>query len=188
MSFLTRAADGFDRRVFTVDEILRMQDNGIIAPDENFELIEGEIVPMGPKYVPHERVKSFVGMALAKACPDHLLVGYETSVRLSDRTILEPDLCLYRRSVTSELLEATEVLLVVEVAVSSRKLDQGPKAALYAKAAVPELWVIDVTAQRIWLQTSPRADGSWGSVVEREWSDPLSTPAIPGFAVALSDL
>ena len=46
---VTRAAEGFDRRSFTVAEILRMQDAGIIAEDENFELIEGEIVPMQAK-------------------------------------------------------------------------------------------------------------------------------------------
>ena len=32
-----------DRRSFTVAEILRMQDAGVIAEDENFELIEGAI-------------------------------------------------------------------------------------------------------------------------------------------------
>ena len=45
-SAVTRAAEGFDRRLFTVDEILRMQEAGIISEDENFELVEGEIVPM----------------------------------------------------------------------------------------------------------------------------------------------
>jgi hypothetical protein len=43
---VTRAADGFDRRSLTVAEILRMQDAGIISEEENFELIEGEIVPL----------------------------------------------------------------------------------------------------------------------------------------------
>ena len=46
---VTRAAEGFDRRAFTVDEVLRMQEAGIISEDENFELIEGEIVPMQAK-------------------------------------------------------------------------------------------------------------------------------------------
>ena len=43
---LTRAADGFDRRAFTVDDIRRMQDAGIVDPDERFELLEGDIVLM----------------------------------------------------------------------------------------------------------------------------------------------
>ena len=40
MRAVTRAAEGFDRRAFTVSEVLRMQEAGIISQDENFELIE----------------------------------------------------------------------------------------------------------------------------------------------------
>ena len=50
---VTRAAEGFDRRSFTVAEILRMQDAGIISEDESFELIEGEVVPMRGKTHAH---------------------------------------------------------------------------------------------------------------------------------------
>lgn len=188
MSAVTRAAEGFYRRVFTVDEILRMQENGILAPDENFELIEGEIVPMRPKYVPHERVKSFLGMALAKACPDDWLVGYETSVRINDRTILEPDLCLYRRSVSSMMVGAGDVLLAIEVSASSRALDRGPKAELYANAGLPELWIVDVNAQTILMHSEGRADGSWGKRIERSWTDVLTHQSLPELAARLIDL
>ena len=40
----TRAAEGFDRRSFTVAEIVRMQDAGIISDDENFDLTENTFV------------------------------------------------------------------------------------------------------------------------------------------------
>ena len=45
-------------------DIRRMQADGLIDEDDNFELIAGRIVPMGPKYHAHERLKSEVGMAL----------------------------------------------------------------------------------------------------------------------------
>jgi hypothetical protein len=51
---VTRAAEGYSRRAFTVSEILKMIEAGIIAEDENFELIEGEIVPTPPKGNHHE--------------------------------------------------------------------------------------------------------------------------------------
>ena len=57
---VTRAAEGFDRRSFTVAEILRMQDAGIISDDENFELIEGEIVPMQAKTHDAAQRRTFV--------------------------------------------------------------------------------------------------------------------------------
>ena len=66
---VTRAAEGFDRRAFTVDEILRMQEAGIISEDENFELIEGEIVPMQAKTHVHELLKSALNLGYrAGAC------------------------------------------------------------------------------------------------------------------------
>ncbi len=36
-----RAADGLPRRAFTVDDIHRMIEAGIVTEDERFELIEG---------------------------------------------------------------------------------------------------------------------------------------------------
>jgi hypothetical protein len=39
---VTTAAEGFPRRAFTVDDIARMIEAGIIGEDERFELIEGE--------------------------------------------------------------------------------------------------------------------------------------------------
>ena len=41
---VTRAAEGLDRRSFTVPEILRMQDAGIISEQENFELMAFQVV------------------------------------------------------------------------------------------------------------------------------------------------
>ena len=46
-----------------------MQDAGIIADDENFELIEGDIVPMQAKTHVHEFIKSALGMALVGVAP-----------------------------------------------------------------------------------------------------------------------
>ena len=42
----TRAAEGLPRRSFSVTEIRRMVETGIIPEDESFELIEGEVVPL----------------------------------------------------------------------------------------------------------------------------------------------
>lgn len=51
----TTAGEGFPRRAFTVADVSRMIDAGIIGADEKFELIEGEIVMIAAKGVAHER-------------------------------------------------------------------------------------------------------------------------------------
>ena len=53
----TRAADGMERRAFTVEEVEAMVAAGIVGEDERFELIGGEMVPMSPKGARHEMVK-----------------------------------------------------------------------------------------------------------------------------------
>ena len=84
---VTRAAEGFDRRSFTVSEILRMQDAGIISDDENFELIEGEIVPMQAKTHVHELIKSAQNIAIVRALPERLWLGVESTMYLSVDTL-----------------------------------------------------------------------------------------------------
>jgi Uma2 family endonuclease len=168
----------------TAEDIRRMQADGLIDEDDNFELIEGRIVPMGPKYHAHERLKSEVGMALARVCPDDLIVGFETSLFLGPDTIVEPDLCIYSRRLRSEDVRGNDVLLAIEIASSALALDRGPKARLYADFSVRELWVMDTNTRTTWIQSSAAA-GLWQDVVEVRSSETLRFDAIPAFAVRL---
>lgn len=68
----TRAAEGFPRRSFTVAEIRRMGEAGIIAEDENFELVDGELVARFTKGNEHEIIKAALGEFLAREAPDDL--------------------------------------------------------------------------------------------------------------------
>lgn len=53
----------------------------------------------------------------------------------------------------------TSALLVVEVAVSSLRIDTTITAALYAAADVREYWVVDVAGRRLDVFTAPTPDG-----------------------------
>src|SRR5208282_5087505 len=152
---LTRAAEGFDRRSFTVAEILRMQDAGIISDDENFELIEGEIVPMQAKTHVHELIKSALTLGVARAQPDNLWFGVETTIYLGPRTFVEPDLVVYPRGLKLEAVKGVDILLAAEVALTSLDYDRSLKARLYARHGVNELWVIDAARRRTFVHGGP---------------------------------
>ena len=186
-SLVTRAAEGFDRRLFTVDEILRMQEIGIISPDENFELVEGEIVPIQAKSHFHELVKSALNLKIARALPDHLWLGIESSLYLSDRTVLEPDLSIYPRGMRLETVKGSDVIIAIEVSASTLAYDRGLKAQLYAKYGVQELWVIDVERHRTIIHQEPVA-GSWRSINMRGADEELRIAAIPEFRIRLSEI
>src|SRR5215472_16203139 len=138
---VTTAAEGFPRRAFTVEDISRMIEAGVIHEDERFELVEGEIVMMAAKGVAHERIISALTVAISRALPNDLTIGVEATLRLTDMVMLEPDIAvfpkeLFKRSTTFAQLDPGEAHLVIEVAASSLAYDKGLKARLtYATAS-----------------------------------------------------
>jgi len=182
---VTRAAEGFDRRSFTVAEILRMQDAGIISEDENFELIEGEIVPMQAKTHVHELIKSALTIGVARALPDDLWFGVETTIYLSPNTFVEPDLVVYPRGLKLEEVKGADILLAIEVALTSLAYDRGLKAKLYARHGVRELWVVDAARRTTFVHSGPEAD-RWRSIVERGPDEVLACAALRGFSAQLA--
>jgi Uma2 family endonuclease len=181
---VTRAAEGFDRRAFSVQEILRMQEAGIISDDEKFELIEGEIVPMQAKTHVHELIKSSLNMGLVRALPDHLWLGVESTMYLSGATFVEPDLVIYPRGLKLEEVKGTDIVLAIEVALTSLAYDRGLKAQLYARYGVRELWVIDAAARRVFVHKAPRS-GAWATIEECGPDEPLVCSSVPNFSVRL---
>src|SRR5215471_13831411 len=94
---LTRAADGLPRRAFTVEDVRRMMDAGVIGEDERFELVEGDFVMMSAKGYAHELIKNALNLALARSLPDGMTMGVEMTIQFNDNTILEPDLAVFER-------------------------------------------------------------------------------------------
>jgi Uma2 family endonuclease len=189
---VTTAAEGFPRRAFTVDDIGRMIDAGIIGEDEKFELVEGEIVMMASKGIAHERIKSALNIAIARALPDDLTSGIEATLRLTDTVMLEPDIAVFPKEVFKRptrfaQLEPGEAYLVIEVAASSLAYDKGLKARLYARHRVKEFWVVDANTRSTFVHTGPSGDG-WSSIAERGAQDALTTPALPGFSIRLGEI
>jgi len=185
---VTRAAEGFPRRAFTVAEIRRMVEAGIIAEDENFELIEGEIVPMSPKGNQHEVLKAALNEVFARGKPDDLRLAVETSLYLSDDSFVEPDLCLYPKRILPEDVKGSDVLLAIEVAGSSLGYDRGLKARLYARHGVRELWVVEAERRVAWVHRRPEPDGAWGSIEKVAADAELAAEALPDIRVVLANL
>jgi Uma2 family endonuclease len=187
----TTAAEGFPRRAFTVEDVSRMIEAGVIGEDEKFELIEGEIVMVASKGIAHERIKSALTIAVVRALPDHLTIGVETTLRLTDTIMLEPDIAVFPKELFEKSshgfarLDPGEACLVIEVAASSLAYDKGLKARLYARHRVGEFWVVDANERITWVHSGPSGD-EWSSVVRCGPQDALTTSALPGLSIRLS--
>jgi len=187
----TRAAEGFPRRAFTVADVQRMLDSGIIAEGERVELIKGELVVMAAKSVAHDNVQNALNLLFAKVVPAGLYVGNSSTLQLTEEVLVEPDLAiisrgLYKRSAKGFARpRAEDVLLVVEIAVSSLAYDRDVKAQLYAQHGIPEYWLIDANERTTWVHKGPSA-GNWPSIAKHGPEEILTTPALPGLAIKLS--
>ncbi len=168
-----------------------MVDLGVIERNERFELIGGEIVPMAPKGLVHEVLKTLLIEHWIKAKPDSIMLTPETTFRISDVTYVEPDLVFYRRSDGLQNLRPETALLVVEIADNSINFDLQKKPEIYAGAGVAELWVIDARKRIIFVHRKPmqRNDGpSKFAEIRQFGAQEVVTPAASAdLAIRLDD-
>ncbi len=185
---VTNAAEGLPRRAFTVADVERMVEVGLISPDERLEILGGEIVPMSPKGARHEALKVALNLHWGRVCPDGYSFAPETGLRLSVDTYLEPDFIVFRKGVGLAKVKGPDVLLAVEVADSSLDYDLRRKPLIYAEYGVRELWVIDAARRVIHVHLGPGA-GGYATIAVQHATERLEPTAAPGeFALALDDL
>ena len=111
----TQAAEGMERRRFTVAEIEAAVEAGIIDGAERFEMIDGEIVPMSPKGIRHEVIKGALNEFWIKRKPANIRMIPETTFRLNEVSFLEPDFVFFESATQLKDLNPSNALLCVEV-------------------------------------------------------------------------
>jgi len=142
----------------TVDDLEAMVRAGILAEDDRVELLDGVLVEMSPQSPGHARAVRRLNMLLA---PVAAAAGLEVSPQcplsvVSPISQPEPDLAVVPAG--SWEAQAAGALLVIEVSVTSRAVDLGRKAAIYASAAIPEYWVLDIERRRLVVHRDPVDD------------------------------
>jgi Uma2 family endonuclease len=145
-------------RLFTIEELERIVETGIFGEDERVELIEGRIVQMNPIGDDHIGGVNSLNVIFMRGA--EVIVSVQNPVRLAeglmpqpDLAVLRPDTPLHRKPVPAD------VLLLVEVADSSLTYDRQVKAALYARANIPELWIVDINGERVEAYRDPSPVG-----------------------------
>jgi Uma2 family endonuclease len=148
---------------FTVDEYHRMGEAGIFSEDDRVELLAGEIVEMSPIGPLHAATvdrlnalfSSRLGGEVIVRVQNPLLLRTEDSEPQPDVVLLRPRPDFYARSHP----EASDVYLVIEVADTSVVTDREVKFPIYARAGVPETWLLDMATQRLEVHRQPTPDG-----------------------------
>lgn len=144
-----------------VDDFLLLADHGAFDDYSKTELIDGVIYFMDAQHSRHARIKSRLAFELGlkvREIGSDLEVISEVTVRVADDSAPEPDIVLTRFRGDRDVPGDT-VALAVEVAETTLGIDLGRKAMLYAAAAIPEYWVVDLNGGRVLIHHEARLDG-----------------------------
>ena len=84
------------------------------------------------------------------------LVSVQSPLRLDDHSEPAPDIVLLHLATSEDRHPGPgDALLVVEVADSSIHVDRRRKRPMYARAGIPEYWIVDLSADRIEVYREP---------------------------------
>ena len=178
------------RRRFNIREYERMIEDGILSEDENVELIEGEIVEMSPIGKRHAACVDRLSDLLRDYAGKSAIVRGQGPIQLPDFSEPQPDIALLRRRddfYAGDLPIPSDVFLVVEVAETSLKNDRNVKVPLYAKAGIPEVWLIDLKNEIIWVFTQP-TEGGYNASGRTRRGDSIAVEALPGVVLKVDDI
>ena len=184
------AADNwFSKHRISVDEYYRMAEVGLLARDARVELIEGEVFDMAPIGIGHAYTVDALNQILWRAVGDLAVVAVQRPLRLDTRSEPQPDLALLTAPITRYSKRhpaAGDVLLLIEVCDTSLRYDREITVPLYARHAIPEVWLIDIAAKQVHCLRQPVGD----AYAEVRMLNPgtIALTALPEVSVDLSDL
>lgn len=179
--YKTMPTEGLPPLRWTVEQFVNLSTMGLL-PDGKYELINGEIVGKMPISKAHMIVHSLLISLLIRLYGAEFLIP-PVSLRASNDSLPEPDLCVSRVSIhemeAAGFLQPQEAHIVVEIAVSTLGNDLTTKARLYAQAGITEYWVVDVNSRRLLVHEAP-SEGEYATVTEYGESDTVIPQSASG--------
>jgi len=175
---------------FTVDEYHQLVERGLLSEDSPVELIEGEVVRMSPIGSRHAGVVKRSSTYLHRLLADIVIVSVQDPIRLSDVSEPQPDIALLRPRedfYSNSHPGPGDVLVVIEVADESLRFDRTVKLPLYARARIPQVWLINLRKNVVEIHSEPK-DGRYQKSVSRLRGDGLVIPELPDFSLKVEDL
>jgi Uma2 family endonuclease len=159
------------------------------------QLIAGEVVVNEPQPV-HQHVCSDLEFALqvwTRAESGRGVVIRPLDVRLDESNVYAPDVLWYSEGrVPSREAQAPSPMPDIAIEVrspSTWRYDVGVKRSVYEREGLRELWLIDTRAQSVLVFRRSRQEAAAFDVaLELERDEQLTSPQLPGFALALDEL
>jgi Uma2 family endonuclease len=172
---------------WTRQEYEKMTEIGLFSTETRLELIEGEILEM----VAQTSYHVVAVLAVQERLAEIFRVGYNIRMQmplaLNDDSEPEPDIAVVAGASRDYWHKhPTTSVLIVEVAYSSLGYDQERKRRLYARAFIPEYWILNLSERRLEVYREPE-NGDYVAHLTRGDSDTVAPLAYPDQQIEIAD-
>jgi len=178
-------------RRFTVDEYQRMGETGILASDERLELIAGHIIVREPIGLRHASTVDRLTRLWTSRLGERAIVRIQNPVRFArEDSEVQPDVMLLRPRddfYSTAHPVAADVLLLIEVADATLRLERRVRLPLYARVGVQESWLCDLVSARVEVYREPLGR-RYGVMQTLTRGEPIRSLAFPDVALIVDDL
>jgi Uma2 family endonuclease len=177
------AAVSEQRKKFTVDDVMRMLETGVLSEDDRLELLDGDLYLMSPQDPHHASTVTRLSRALHEAYRGrgHWVIRTQLPLQVPPLSLPEPDLAVVRGTEATfddRHPGAADAALVVEVSDSSDAEDLR-KAAIYARGGLALYWRISLRRRQLEVHESP-VRGHYRVMRILEATDKVSLPGLRG--------
>jgi Uma2 family endonuclease len=187
------SAPAIQTKRWTRQEYDRMAELGMFSPDDRVQLIEGDILTMTPQKSPHAATIGKTQRALEHLFGPDVWVRIQMPLIVDPDSEPEPDLAVVPGAPADYRDEHPRTaMLVVEVSDSTLPLDRDRKRVIYARAGIPEYWIVslaerclEVYRDPVTLPSQPARYQSSRTLARTETVSPLSKPDA---SVSVADL
>jgi Uma2 family endonuclease len=173
----------------------RLIEKGVFGTEDRIELLGGALVVREPQGSPHAMGIRMAEEALRRVFAAGWDVRGQLPVALDDDSEPEPDISVvpgsfrdYRHG------HPPRAVLIVEVAESSLSLDRALKGSLYARARVPEYWIVNLVDRALEVHRDPVADAAarygwrYTTVATLRVGETVTSLSAPDSPISVADL
>ena len=174
----------------SVQQYDKMVDCDVFPPGAKLELLDGELIEMSPQGLKHSDCIRFLNglVHAAGVVPGTVLV--QLPIHLSAHSEPEPDMVLLKpdeRRYRDRRPQPQDVLLVIEVSLSSRNYDVYDKVPRYAEAGICEVWVVDLLDELIRVFGHPEG-GEYRSHALARAGETITPEQLPNLRLSVSEI
>ena len=163
----------------------QLVDTGAFA-DERIELIDGWLVTMSPQDAQHAYTVQRLARELTVNLDRRAAVRTQMPLALSDVSEPEPDVAVVHDADYSVHHPST-AFLIVEVSTSSLRRDRTVKAPIYARAGIPDYWIIDLQSRLVDVHRGP-SDAGYSNVTSHREDEALTLLNFPDVQVQIHSI